>query len=181
MKHKWKISILIVFALLIGVVWATPISQENVNARLGAFTGPEAGTAQDDTIKASLDLLHDRLNAATGAGAGTTFYVDSGTAGTGGLTQATAVAAIQTAVNLGTDNAGDVIYVMPGHAENSASAAAIDFDCPGMTVRGWGSGEEMPIISLTAVDSTVAITANDVMLYNLQFKGNYTNGVTKCL
>ena len=36
---------------------AVPVGIENT--KLGAFTGPEAGLAQDDTVKASLDILHD--------------------------------------------------------------------------------------------------------------------------
>lgn len=39
-------------------VQAVPVGIENT--KLGAFTGPEAGTAQDDNVKASLDIIHNQ-------------------------------------------------------------------------------------------------------------------------
>lgn len=71
MKNRiGKISITVLLTvlilLLIGnvairTVPATPIN--SVDIQLGTFTGPEAGTDQDDNVKASLDLAHTDLDA----------------------------------------------------------------------------------------------------------------------
>lgn len=80
-KRIGKISIsLLVFAVLLTGAWfmlsstslATPINTTNsLNASIGAYTGPEAGTAQDDNNKASLDLAHVDLDAILANQAGT--------------------------------------------------------------------------------------------------------------
>ena len=63
---KVIVPLLILFVLalvaipLMRTVEATPIN--NVDIQLGAFTGPETGAAQDDNIKASLDLAHTDLD-----------------------------------------------------------------------------------------------------------------------
>ncbi len=116
-------------------------------------------------------------------GPGTKYYVDSTVSGaTSGTSWATAMDTMQEAIDLCTDNAGDYIYVAPNHAENVASAAAIDFDCPGVTVVGYGENEHQPTFSMiTAATATVQISAADVTLFNLRFLGNYTNGITECL
>lgn len=115
-------------------------------------------------------------------GTASKFFVDSSASAGAGTTWATAVNTIQEAVDLAEDNRGDIIYVAQDHAEDIASAAALDFDCPGITVIGIGDGEHQPTISLiTAATATVQISAADVTLYNLRFIGNYTNGITECL
>jgi len=55
------ISLLIV-NLMVQPLSARPIVPGNQNAMIGNFTGPIGGTAQDDNIKASLDLAHTDLD-----------------------------------------------------------------------------------------------------------------------
>jgi hypothetical protein len=56
-----KIVFLIVL-LFAAVLNATPIGGAIPDYKLGAFTGPVGGAAQDDNIKASLDLAHTDLD-----------------------------------------------------------------------------------------------------------------------
>jgi hypothetical protein len=53
--------LMLIAATIVFVIYntaqAVPVGIENT--KLGAFTGPEAGTAQDDNVKASLDIVHD--------------------------------------------------------------------------------------------------------------------------
>ncbi len=175
-----RFIIICLVLLLCAPVYGTPLSTATQDAKIGNFTGPAAGTAQDDNIKASLDILHDRLGSV--ASGGTTFYVDSGVAGSGGLTRATAVATFQAAVDLCSNNAGDIIVAQAGHAEDIASAAALDFNKAGITVICEGNGEDQPTVSLiTAATATVQISAADVFLFNMQILGNFTNGITEAL
>ena len=62
---KISITVLLVCALLLVCLTmrsttARPIN--DVDIQLGAFTGPETGAAQDDNVKASLDLAHTDLD-----------------------------------------------------------------------------------------------------------------------
>lgn len=134
-----------------------------------------------DPIKLFMNEVAGKVGGETGTG--TIYYVDSGVASAGaGTSVTTAVATIQEGIDLCTANAGDIVYVMPGHAENAASAAVIDFDCAGMTLYCLGEGEDMPTVSLTtAASATVQISAADVAIYGLRILGNYTNGITEAL
>ena len=55
------VAVGIVATILHTPAFARPVDQ--VNWKLGAFTGPVSGTAQDDNIKGSLDLAHTDLDA----------------------------------------------------------------------------------------------------------------------
>ena len=65
---------------------------------------------------------------------------------------------------------GDVIYVMPGHIEGVAAAAAIAFDVDGITVIGLGRGTNMPKLNFTNTAGTVTVNADNVALINLKFE-----------
>jgi hypothetical protein len=107
------------------------------------------------------------VNSATGSdAAGYGFSPDSPTA------------TIDYAVGLCTASAGDIIYVMPGHTETVASAAALDFDVAGIKVIGLGWGDIRPKVSLSAEASTVEFNADDMWIENIIFQGTFTNGVT---
>ncbi len=112
-------------------------------------------------------------------GTGTKYYVDSSISGaTAGTSWATAMDTLQEAIDLCADNAGDYIYVAQAHEEEVTGAATLLFDCPGITVYGFGSGDEMPEFSLTAQASTVSVTAPDVTIFNLRFLGDWAGGST---
>ena len=61
-----------------------------------------------------------------------------------------------------TANRGDVIYVMPGHAETivaAATAATIAIDVAGVTVVCLGSGDDRPTFTFEHATSTIGVTA----------------------
>jgi hypothetical protein len=69
---------------------------------------------------------------------------------------------------------GDVIYVMPGHTESLASPGhalpVINFDVPGVTVIGLGSGTDIPTFTLTGVSTNdINIDAKNIKIKNLKF------------
>lgn len=123
-----------------------------------------------------------------GAGAGiptTTgsyFFVDSvdGNDGNTGKSPAAAVATIDVAVGLCTANKGDVIVVMPNHAENLATAGALTIDVAGITIVGLGTGNQRPTLTHTADTADINITGADVTVRNLLIISN-TADVTASL
>lgn len=104
---------------------------------------------------------------------GDILFVNSatGTNGAGyGKSPDAPVATIDYAVGLCTASAGDVIYVMPGHAEAIAAAAGIDADVAGISIIGLGKGSLKPTITMgTATTATFRINAANVTVRNLRF------------
>ena len=103
---------------------------------------------------------------------GSIFFVDSthaaaADAAGGGQGPDTPLATIDYAIGLCTANKGDVIYVMPGHAETVSAAAGINCDVAGVTIIGLGEGAARPTITMSAVASTIALAAASVHLKNL--------------
>ncbi len=103
---------------------------------------------------------------------GAIFFVDSatGTDGAGyGKNPDAPLASIDYAIGLCTANKGDVIYVMPGHAETINTAGGITCDKAGISIVGLGNGEDRPTVTIgSSLDTaTVLISAVDVLLKNL--------------
>lgn len=71
-----------------------------------------------------------------------------------------------------TASRGDVIVLMPGHAENLATAGAITSDVAGVAVVGLGTGSLRPKFSWTGASADWNITANNLSFYNVQFEAN---------
>jgi hypothetical protein len=72
--------------------------------------------------------------------------------------------------------AGATIYLLPSHAENIASATALNLDVAGQKVIGAGYGLQKPTITLTThVGATVNISAASVWLENVKVVGNFLN------
>lgn len=97
-------------------------------------------------------------------------YVDSG----GGLDNAgrgfsitNAVATIDYAINLAAASNGDVIYVLPGHAETVTTS--ITMDVIGVTVIGMGTGTARPTITVNDTVDGMTITAANCTVENLYF------------
>ena len=106
---------------------------------------------------------------------GNIFYVDSGTGSSGnpGTTMNLPMATIDQAINKCTASNGDVIYVLPGHAETLTGAAGIDADVIGISVIGLGSGSLKPTITLgTATTADIDIDAANITFENLRFVSN---------
>lgn len=106
---------------------------------------------------------------------GNIFYVDSavGTDSVGyGSTPDAPFDSIDYAVGQCVANQGDVILVLPGHAETINAAAAIDLDVAGISVIGLGNGEDRPTITIGSTEdaSTVEIGAADILVRNMIFQ-----------
>ena len=80
---------------------------------------------------------------------------------------------IDAAIGKCTASRGDIICVMPGHAENVASAGAIACDVAGVAIVGLGSGTLRPTISyITAATASITVSAANVTLHNLLLNAN---------
>lgn len=115
---------------------------------------------------------------------GSRWFVDSG-AGTDsagfGRSPDTPFATLDYAVGQCTASNGDIIYLMPGHAETVATAAAVDLDVAGITIIGLGKGDARPVFSLSASASTIEVNADDIHIENIIIEGTFTNGVAAAL
>ncbi len=54
-------------------------------------------------------------------------------------------------------NNGDIIYLMPGHAETITTAGAIACDIAGVRTIGLGEGSDKPIITFTSSDNSASV------------------------
>ena len=100
---------------------------------------------------------------------GSTFFVHSGTGNSGnsGLNPANALATVDQGINKCTANKGDVVVVMPGHAENIASATALVPDIAGVTIVGLGRGRNRPVLTFTNTAGKIAITGANTRISNI--------------
>ena len=73
---------------------------------------------------------------------------------------------------------GDIILLMPGHAETVSAAGSITVDVSGVTIVGLGRGELRPIFGYSATTSTFLVTAANVSLANLVHKSNVASLAT---
>jgi len=105
---------------------------------------------------------------------GDIWFVDSGnaaasnTAGFGQNPDAP-FATLDYAIGNCTASNGDVIYVMPGHAESFAAANGFDVDVAGVKIVGLGWGDNRPTFTFTNAAGNVAVGAAGVWLENLRF------------
>ena len=112
---------------------------------------------------------------------GAIFFVDSGHAAasdaTGfGRTPDAPFATIDYAVGQCTASQGDVIYVMPGHAETVSAAAGLDLDVIGISVVGLGNGGLQPTVTLdTANTADVDVDAANITVENIHFIANFAD------
>jgi len=108
---------------------------------------------------------------------GDIWFVDSGSgtdAAGYGQNPDSPVATLDYAIGLCTASQGDVIYLLPGHAENIASATGCVFDVAGIKVIGLGFGNLRPTLTLTtATAATISITAANVWIENVLVVGNF--------
>ena len=112
---------------------------------------------------------------------GNVFYVDSndGTDDTahGFAPGSSAFATIDYAVGRCTANNGDVIYVMPGHAETISTATGLVVDVAGVSIIGVGTGALRPTLTLSASASTVSITAANCVFQGFLLISSFAGGV----
>ncbi len=77
-----------------------------------------------------------------------------------------------------TANRGDIIAVMPGHAETYSTATAtsddLTLDVPGVAIVGLGTGSLQPTFTFdTTNTTTTAVSAANITIYNCGFVGNF--------
>lgn len=102
---------------------------------------------------------------------GSVFYVDSSTGSSSntGKSSTEALATLDQAINKCTASKGDVIYVMPGHAETISAAAGAALDVAGVSVIGLGRGTDRPQFTFSATASTITVSAANVLIRNIHF------------
>jgi hypothetical protein len=85
-------------------------------------------------------------------------------------------ATIDYAVGQCTASKGDVIYVLPGHAEVVAAAGGLDLDVAWITVKGLGKGVLQPTVTLTTADTAdVDIDAAGITVENIHFVAGFAD------
>lgn len=103
---------------------------------------------------------------------GSRFFVHSGTgtdAGSGENPDRP-LATIDFAHNLCTADKGDIIYVMPGHAETITNTLRITLDLAGVSVIGLGNADNRPTLTFgTDVTADVLVSAENVLIKNIKF------------
>ncbi len=104
---------------------------------------------------------------------GQVFYVCSatGSATATGRSPVTPLTTIDAAINKCTASRGDVILVLPGHAETINTAGGIDADVIGISIIGLGNGALRPTITLGSDETatTVTVDAANIRIENLRF------------
>lgn len=86
------------------------------------------------------------------------------------------LATIDYAIALCTASSGDVIYLMPGHAETITTAGGITLDVAGVSIIGLGNGDARPTITFaTGAAASMLVSASDCRISNVIFKCNIAN------
>lgn len=103
---------------------------------------------------------------------GQCFFVSSvnGASGNAGTSFGAPKATLTQALALCTADRGDRIYLLPGHTETIATAAGIAISKAGVSIIGIGNGSLRPTFTWSATDSTMTITAANVLLANIVTK-----------
>lgn len=112
---------------------------------------------------------------------GSIFFVHSGTGddtANDGTNPDAPLATIDAAIGSCTASKGDVIYVLPGHAENVTTATGINCDVAGIKIIGLGHGNLKPTVSFTAAAGSITVGAANVWIENLKLVANFATGVT---
>lgn len=101
---------------------------------------------------------------------GSVFFVDSATGSNGntGKSPSKAFATLDYAIGRCTANKGDVIYVMPNHAETVTGIGGIAADIAGISIIGLGTYNQRPRFLMDgATTVTFAVSAADVTIRNI--------------
>ena len=74
---------------------------------------------------------------------------------------------------------GDIIFLMPSHAETISSATALNLDVAGIAVIGLGAGTATPKFTLdTAATTTIPVSAANITIKNVRFSANFADIVS---
>lgn len=104
---------------------------------------------------------------------GNVFFVDSGSANTSdgnlGDSPTKPLATLNGALVRATASNGDVIFLMPGHAENCSSATTQVIDKADLRIVGLGVGTNRPTFTYTATAGSFEIDAANIYIQNVRF------------
>lgn len=103
---------------------------------------------------------------------GNTWYVSSvnGANGNDGTSPSTPKATLANAITAATASNGDVIVLMPGHAETITAAAGSGVTKAGLQIVGLGIGANRPTFTYTtAISASFDVTAANVTISNVRF------------
>lgn len=118
---------------------------------------------------------------------GDAWFVDSGASGAGattghGRTPHRPFSTLAYAFSSDLVGSGDVVYVMPGHAETVDAAGDITMDIAGVTVVGLGEGSSRPTFTFsTDTAATWLITAANVKVKNVLITATGTIDVVNAI
>jgi hypothetical protein len=77
---------------------------------------------------------------------------------------------------------GDIIMVMPGHAETLTAAGAITLDVNGVAIIGLGVGDGRPTLTYTTANTArISWTADQCTMKGINFVGNFLSIATAIL
>ncbi|KKL51882.1 hypothetical protein LCGC14_2291050 [marine sediment metagenome] len=114
-----------------------------------------------------------------GFSTGDRYFVDSGATNAanvtnGGSNPDAPFLTVAFAITQATAGQGDIIYVMPGHAESSTTinAEIWDISKAGISIIGLGEGDLRPTFTLGQAGVTCVIGAAGCMIKNLRFVGD---------
>ncbi len=106
---------------------------------------------------------------------GNIFFVDSGhsaasDAGTNGHTPDAPFATVDFAINQTTAEKGDIIYIMPSHAETASTDVELfDLDTASTQIIGLGEGAVRPTFTISHADASCQIGAAGCRVSNVRF------------
>jgi hypothetical protein len=115
--------------------------------------------------------------------AGSIFYVQTGgtNSARNGRVLSSPLATIAYALTLCTAGAGDIIVLLPGHAETYSAAAGLAITKAGVTIIGVGHGTLRPRLTLdTATTTDIDIDAANVTMVGIDFAANFAD-IAVCL
>lgn len=108
---------------------------------------------------------------------GSTFFVHSGTGSDGNTgTAASPFSTLTYALSRCTANKGDVIYLMPGHAESNATTITVS--PAGVAIIGLGYGTLRPSVTVTGAVAGLTVSSANVLIDNLYFPAPGIDTVT---
>lgn len=110
---------------------------------------------------------------------GNIFFVHATTGNTTnpGTSSVAPLSTIDAAYNLCTANHGDIVVVMPGHAENITAATSLVMDVAGVQIIGLGQAATRPVLTFTAVGGNIPISAANNRISNIVFRSGIASVV----
>lgn len=110
---------------------------------------------------------------------GTYFFVgnaagSNGSDGNSGLSPNQPLSTVDAAIGKCTAGRGDIIVVMPGHAE-TVTATSIALDIAGIQIIGLGTGALRPTFTFGAAAATITVTGANCAWVNCRFVANFVD------